>query len=542
MALDTMSKIDSFIANSGLSIQIDEYSSGRIPQDGPAVLLVNRIYGSAEPLVIFHLLKKIRIDFTIFSKQLEDLYPELEQISTIDFNQGKEAIKSKIDMELGKDRLVVLFPAKRREVTAPFGKKRQDTRWNKNLIEALYEIEVPVMPVFIANPPSQKAVGSRKSLLTTNFSIERSAKLISKLSERERNLHIKVGKPLQANHHNSFKSAAEYGRYLRARLFALDTSIEVNSFFKNRGKKSLGIAKSEIDEAVNPLIIETELNHLPAAALLVEKAEFSVYLASAGRIPNTIKEIGRLREITFRAVGEGTGFSADIDEFDLYYHQLILWDKVNKKIAGGYRIGFGGDIMSRYGKRGMYVSSLFKIKNGMNGTLQKSIELGRSYVVPEYQKARLPLFLLWKGILSVLLKHSDYQYLIGPVSISNDYSHFSRQLIVSFIKRFYWDENLAQFVRPRSAFKINAREADISSLMSGVSDETNTLEKVIAELEPVNTKVPILIKKYMKQNAKIIGFSLDRNFADALDGLMILDIRDIPQESIANLREDLSQM
>ena len=155
---------------------------------------------------------------------------------------------------------------------------------------------------------------------------------------------------------------------------------------------------------------------------LITRGDFEVYFAQADQIPNVLLEIGRLRELTFRQVGEGTGKVLDIVEFDEYYYNLFIWDKVNKKIVGGYRMGMGEEIFQHKSIEQFYIHSLFEIDEAFFPILKKSIELGRSYIIPEYQKGYLPFFLLWQGILIVLLKNPVYQYLIGPVSISKYYS------------------------------------------------------------------------------------------------------------------------
>ncbi|MBK9015008.1 MAG: GNAT family N-acetyltransferase [Saprospiraceae bacterium] len=167
-----------------------------------------------------------------------------------------------------------------------------------------------------------------------------------------------------------------------------------------------------------------------------------------------MQEIGRLRELTFRVVGEGTGKTRDLDEYDLYYRQLILWDRESKQIAGGYRMGIGDEIFERYGAAGFYISSLFKIKEGFHPYMKKSVELGRSFIVPDHQRKRLPLFLLWKGILYFLLKNPRFSYLYGPVSISKYYSNLSRGVIVAYIKKYFYNNELAHFLKPRKPFKV----------------------------------------------------------------------------------------
>ena len=211
----------------------------------------------------------------------------------------------------------------------------------------------------------------------------------------------------------------------------MGSNIEVKRFFSYSLKP-----KSRPQNIADPVakeLILNEIEFLKNDYALFKLKNYVIYSAPANVIPNILNEIGRLREITFREVGEGTNHSLDIDEFDLYYNQMFIWDENDEKLVGAYRLGLGKDILAQYGKRGFYLHTLFRIYNSFIPVLEESIELGRSFVVKEYQRKPLPLFLLWKGILYFLLKNPEYRYLIGPVSISNNYSKVSKDLIIKFI-------------------------------------------------------------------------------------------------------------
>jgi len=245
-------------------------------------------------------------------------------------------------------------------------------------------------------------------------------------------------------------------------------------------------------------------------------------------------EIGRLREITFRAAGEGSGKAIDIDAFDDYYLNLFLWDREAEQVAGGYRLGPGADVFAANGVEGFYLNSLFEIREGFHPHLKSSVELGRSYITEKYQKGYLPFFLLWSGILVYLLHNPGYQYLIGPVSISKYYSEISKSVIVSFVKKFFYDEELAQYFTPRTPYYPNIEDIDFDRLGS---DKIKDLESFLSEIEPTHIKVPMLIRQYTKMKACFVSFNLDPDFSDVLDGLMVLDIRNIPPEIMQLLKE-----
>jgi hypothetical protein len=274
--------------------------------------------------------------------------------------------------------------------------------------------------------------------------------------------------------------------------------------------------------------------------MLIKVKNFEVYCAPTKAIPFVLKELGRLREITFREVGEGTNRAIDVDEFDLYYRQLIIWDNLGKKIAGGYRIGMGAEIMSQFGVRGFYTHSLFRMRNGFKDTLHQSLELGRSFIVKEYQRKPLPLFLLWKGILYFLLKNPAYRYLIGPVSISNTYSDKSKELIIRYIMANYFDYGKAAYVKPRKRFKVKTKDQHLNDAMMNLTNQLSTLDKFIADVDQHNHGLPVLLKKYLGINAKIVAFNVDPKFNNCVDGLILLDIFDIPAETIELLSKEVN--
>ena len=241
-------------------------------------------------------------------------------------------------------------------------------------------------------------------------------------------------------------------------------------------------------------------------------------------------------------MGEGTNRSTDIDEFDLYYQQLIIWDTNAKKIVGGYRIGMDAEIMEQFGVRGFYTHSLFKMSNGFKDTLRQSLELGRSFIVSEYQRKPLPLFLLWKGILYFLLKNPEYRYLIGPVSISNTYSEKSKELIIRYIMANFYDYEKAALVKPRNRFKVKTRDLHLNEAMMHLSPQLSSLDKFIGDVDQYNSGLPVLLKKYLGLNAKIIAFNVDPKFNNCVDGMIVLDIYDIPKETIESLSKEFNDL
>jgi hypothetical protein len=239
-------------------------------------------------------------------------------------------------------------------------------------------------------------------------------------------------------------------------------------------------------------------------------------------------------------VGEGTGKNIDLDEYDLYYRHLFIWDSSESKLVGAYRLGMGKEIMQRLGKRGFYLHSLFRMRPAFEDVLLQSIELGRSFIAKEYQLKPLPLFLLWKGILYFILKHPEYRYLIGPVSISGEFSKLSKYLIISFIITHYYDDDMAALVSPRNEYipEVNVDDPDMDALRQMTEEDIKKLDRIIEEIEMGNFRLPALLKKYLGQRARIIAFNVDPKFNNALDGLLVMDLFNVPAETLYGLAKE----
>lgn len=354
-------------------------------------------------------------------------------------------------------------------------------------------------------------------------------------SKKPVHISVRVGTAISGEDIAALGKNRLWGKFLQARIFSLGSPFEVEpQLFTGKKKK----AEVPVAEPIDPKVVAGEIAALPKECKVAQRGQFDVFVAPFRALPHTMFEIARLRELTFRAAGEGTGKARDMDEHDLYYLQLIIWDREKEQIAGGYRLGLGDQIFQRFGVNGFYTNSLFKMKPGFYPVLQQAVELGRTYVPAEYQKHRLPLFLLWKGILHFLLAHPNYRYLIGPVSISKDYSEASKGIIVEFVRRFFYDKKLATLVAPRKAFRPKIKSVDTRLLAENLRGEFNALENLIETIEPSHFKVPVLFRQYLRQNAKFIAFNVDPNFSNCLDGLMILDIAQLPESTIEALQQE----
>lgn len=266
--------------------------------------------------------------------------------------------------------------------------------------------------------------------------------------------------------------------------------------------------------------LRAEVDTLSGTEVLAQGDRFRVYCAHAAQIPSVLQEIGRLRELTFRAIGEGTGKCADIDLFDAYYLHLFVWDARVSVVVGAYRLGLVDQILARYGRRGLYTDTLFKYRARMLDRLNPGVELGRSFVRAEYQRRFAPLLLLWRGIARFIERSPRYAVLFGPVSISRSYAAASRQLMVAYLSTRNAEPRLAGEVRPRHPYLDPRLDAELENLRS-----IDDLSLRVAQIEPDHKGIPVLLRQYLRLGGRLLGFNVDRQFADTLDGLLLVDLR-----------------
>lgn len=537
---DGIDFINSILETLNIKFEVDDEDLKRIPKEGVFIAISNHPYGGIDFLLLIKIISEYRPDFKFLTNYLLHKIEPLNKFS-LPINENEQNSIKKFSYSGLKNALVHLesgkplgiFPAS--EVSKLYNVNNiADIKWKSPILKFIKKSEVPVLPIYIQGNNSllYHILGNIHPLL-------QSARMPKEFFNKKRKIiKIRIGKSIPVKEQKEFTDLEMYGRFLRAKTYSLSSSLEVKKFFSP--KFIPRIKKQEkIIEPVSLDLILPEIELLKKDYFLFNNSEFSVVCGPSIKIPNILNEIGRLREITFREVGEGTNRSLDIDEFDLYFNQLIVWDNQNNKIAGAYRVGKGDEIMKKYGEKGFYIQSLFKIKAEFSPILHKSLELGRSFIIKEYQRKPLSLFLLWKGILYFLLKNEQYRYLIGPASISNDFSKFSQSLIVDFFKSNYFNHELAQYIVPRKKFKLkNDPNFDKEVFFKNTNSDVGKLDKFIQDIEP-KYSTPVLFKKYINLNAKLLGFNVDPKFNYCVDGLIILDIFDVPLNTLKALSKEL---
>lgn len=533
--------VDAILKGCGVEIEFDERELKNIPATGSFIAIANHPYGGIEGMVLLKVLCMARPDSKIMANfllkkipNLSDYFVAVNPFENIEHSSSISGLKNTLELLTG-GTPIGIFPAG--EVSTFKVDKQQvtDRMWHPVVGKIIAKAKVPVVPIYFHGNN-----GLLFNLLSMIHPSLRTAKLPSELFNKHgHTIKLRIGKPINIEEIADKYNSNDLLNFLRAKTYALGTGLDgEKKIFNPRNLFKIKKQPEDIVAEISTEILEKEVAPLRENYRVWVEKNYEVFITPTSSIPNVIREIGRLREVTFREIGEGTNKSVDLDEYDIYYHHLFIWDTEAKKIVGAYRIGLGDEIFYSLGKKGFYVTELFKIKEQFTPVLRKSLELGRSFIRKEYQQKPLPLFLLWKGILKYLIDNPRYRYLIGPVSISNTFSKFSKSLIVDYINRNHFDHEMAQFVRPRKKFKVDFASIDTDVLMAG-EDSFKGLDNMISDIETQSMKVPVLLRQYIALNAKIICFNIDPKFADCLDGFLVLDLQKVPQDILDKLGKNL---
>ena len=532
--------INGIIEYLNVTLDFDEKDLKKLPANGPFITVSNHPYGGIDGILLIKLLSMARSDHKVIAnfllKKVEPISDFFLAVNPFENIPGAASsiggIKTALD-HLNNGGVLSFFPAG--EVSTTYTSKAiTDREWLLSALRFIKKAHVPVVPIYFHGSNSRLF-----HLLGQIHPSFRTAKLPSELlNKKDHTIKIRIGNPISVKDQDKFSDVHQLGRYLRSKTYCLDSGIEVKKFF-NYSLKSQPKPEPIVEPQSKNLIFN-EINTLRTDNHLFAIKNYDVFCTPSNQIPVIMNELGRLREITFREVGEGTNQATDIDEFDLYYQQMIIWDNEAQQIVGGYRIGFGNEILTQFGINGFYTHSLFKMKSGFGETLKQSMELGRSFIVKEYQRKPLPLFLLWKGFLYLLLKNPEYRFLLGPVSISNTYSSISKELIIRYIMANYFDYKRAAFVKPRKRFKVRTKDEHLNTALESMTPDLHSIDKFIGDIDQYNSGLPVLLKKYLGLNAKIAAFNVDPKFNDCIDGLLILDIFDIPKSVIESLGKEVN--
>ncbi len=496
----------------------------RIPEEGPLIIVSNHPFGGIEGMILGVLLKERRQDVKIMANFVLGRIPELRDLFlSVDPFGGRGSVGRNLSSFRSALRWVAdggalaAFPAGEVAHLNPRSRRVEDPEWSPTIAGLVRRAKCPALPIYFTgrNGPLFQTLGLIHPKLRTLM-------LGRELVAREGStIEVRIGSPMPFRQLAGYKDDRGMIDCLRSRTEILGQRPPYDT---------PAVQPRVTPEDARPVVparpgsvLKEELNRLPAKQRLIPGENESVYVAEAAQIPNLLQEIGRLREISFRSVGEGTGREIDLDRFDRSYMHLFVWNHKAEELVGAYRLGLTDELIRDHGTEGLYTSTLFGYKPKLFEAMGPALELGRSFIRPEYQKSFSGLLLLWKGIGRFVVEYPRYSTLFGPVSISADYQSASQQLIVSFLEQNKFAHDWSRWIRPRTPCKPPRHGA--YRLSPGHLQNLEDVSGFIAEIESDRKGVPILLKQYLKLGGRLLGFNVDPDFSDVLDVLIMVDLR-----------------
>ncbi len=512
-----------------------------LPAEGPVVVVANHPFGGLDGIILAHLLSSVRPhDARLLANYVLNAIPEMRSsiIGVDPFERATSVQTNRRGMReafrwLQSGGMIGCFPAGEVSRWRPRRRQITDRAWSDHIAALIRRTGASVVPVYFEGRNSFlfQGLGMLHSKLRT-------AMLPRELFRRQGcTVRLAIGRPVPATRLAQFDRDSALTAYLRLRCYSLQGRLksdapsaekppqQVNKLLRDRNSSPKAVRLTPVADEVDPLLIQREIRALPTEAFTYRSKSEGVFVVESSACPNLILELGRLRELTFREVGEGTGKARDLDRFDDDYLHAVLWNEQDQAVMGAYRLGLTDRILPLHGPRGLYTTTLFKFAPGFLERLDPAVELGRSFITSRYQRKHSSLFALWRGVSSWIAQHPCYRYVFGPVSISGDYHVISRNLMVQFMRDQLRHGELARLVRPTHPFKMRSsfaglKPAEISQSLRSI-DEVSAL---VSEIEKDGKGVPVLFKQYLKLNAALLNFNVDPDFSQVVDGLMIVDL------------------
>jgi putative hemolysin len=493
-----------------LSYSVVEGEKDNIPAEGRVVIVANHPLGGLDGIALLSLVRGVRPDVRIVANDVLMQFGPLQQMLLPIDNMGKGCTRASIaaiNESLARDEAVIVFPSG--EVSRPGPSGIRDRPWRGGFLRFAERAEAPVLPVHIGGRNSALFYGL--SMLYKPLS---TILLVREMFRRQTmTLHMRIGELIPWQE-----------------IAALDLPREekirrINRQVYSVSKKCIPLFRTAKPTApAEPRsVLRRELHR--ADCLGQTRDGKQIFLYNCGHDSPVMREIGRLREVAFRRVREGSGKRRDLDQFDAYYRHLVLWDDSELQIVGAYRIGEAARIVGTRGCEGLYTHSLFAYSDAMHRYFPRALELGRSFVQPSYWGMR-SLDYLWYGIGAYLRRHPDIRYLFGPVSISDGYPHAARNLLVHFYRHYFGDEGRLALARDRYVIA-EAERTRLHELFGGAGYEQGF--RILKEqLGLMGLAVPTLYKQYTEVcepgGARFLDFGVDAQFSNCIDGLVLVDL------------------
>jgi putative hemolysin len=517
-----------------IELDIKEGALESIPTEGPVLVTSNHPFGGIDGIILLACLRRNRKDVKAMVNYMLSVIPEMrEMFIYVDPFISKSAVKTNLRPMrecmtwLKEGHLLFVFPSGEVSSYDKAQKIIRDPDWNTGIATLARKTNATVMPMFVkgSNTKLFNLAGMIHPRLRT---ILLPRQLIKMYNEK---ITIEIGSPvIPKEMKESFKTSKDLLQYIRLRTYILSARDKQ----KNKIKYPKLQPKSKpMEPIVEPIPVEqlkAELESLPDDCFLCSSNALTTYIAARRQRPNIIHEIGRLREVTFREVGEGTGNSIDLDPFDEYYLHLFIWDTNEERLVGSYRIGCTDKIIADLGVKGLYTHTLFKFNSRLTDAITPALEMGRSFIRKEYQKTYASLFMLWKGISIYISRNPQYRILFGPVSITNDYNQVSKDMILTTLRLKYMNHKLTHLVKAATPPKTPSKaEWNLPSYAS-IFQDIEHMSNCVSEIEEDGKEIPILLRQYIKMGGEILAFNVDPAFSSVIDALIMVDVSKTPMK------------
>jgi putative hemolysin len=523
--LEGLTFVESLLSDLQVNIDLDENMLNKIPLKGGYVIVSNHPLGLLDGLILIRIFAKINPNIKIMANHLlnriENLQPFIIPVNPYETSQQAAgnvlALKSAMQHVRNGNPLIIFPAGEVSSLQKAWPAQITDSVWKTSIVKMVQKLGVPVLPVYLHAKNSLIFY----MLAGMNPMLKSAAIPGEFLKSRGKSIKVIIGHAIPKELTDKCKSPAEVALLMKLKTYFLENTIGPSCLASEKGEHLEEVLN---DKLLKKAVADEMKQFMQSNQILIENDRYQVVAGKTNGYNYIMKYLALAREITFRAVGEGTMQEYDTDAFDVYYEHLILWDRHNATIAGSYRMGFGSEIMQNLGMTGFYTQQLFHFDPQLASTLSRSMEIGRSFMLKAYQQKPTTLLMLWKGIVAMACQKQNITYIFGAVSISNQYSNQSKSLIIKMLSRHFKDPQIARLVKPKNSFEIKGPKWSDSLLAYYNEKDIRQYDLLVRDLENNVRGIPVLIKKYLSLNAIYAGCSVDPSFNNCLDALLFISM------------------